>query len=233
MKSRPQSFKLLIPAILLCSVSLASAGEVGHSIKQKVSGMFAEAGCDYPPRHITLLAIKDEKKIEVWDTDADAGPRLVKEYEIFAASGNTGPKLVRGDYQVPEGVYSIVGLNPNSRYHLSMKLDYPNSFDRKMARCDGRSCLGGDIFIHGSSKSAGCLAVGDAAIEELYQIVSDAGMGRVRVVIAPHDFRKDDSASEFGVSPAWVPELYKNIQAEMATYRRAVSVENIQVSQIR
>jgi len=71
----------------------------------------------------------------------------VADYRITAASGTAGPKLREGDRQVPEGIYRIVGLNPNSRYHLSMKLDYPNAFDRHQAARDGRARPGSDIFI--------------------------------------------------------------------------------------
>ncbi len=231
MKYRLSHLKFLVPAIILCSVSLASAGQVDLSVSQNLKNTFAEAGCNYPPKRITLLAIKDERRIEVWDMDGNGGPRLVKEYEIYAASGCRGPKLRKGDYQVPEGVYSIVGLNPNSKYHLSIKLDYPNSFDREMAKCDGRDCIGGDIFIHGNHKSAGCLAVGDLGIEELYQLVSDTGMGRVRVIITPHDFRKgEDVAGIADASPSWVPALYRKLESEMSLYPRSYPPEAVQVS---
>ena len=70
------------------------------------------------------------------------------EYPILAASGVLGPKLREGDKQVPEGIYGAEALNPNSKFHLSIRLNYPNTFDRRMAQSDGRTQLGGDIMIH-------------------------------------------------------------------------------------
>ena len=86
---------------------------------------------------------------------------------ILAASGVSGPKR-EGDKQVPEGFYRIELLNPNSRYHLSLRVNYPNADDLERARQDGRalSTLGGDIMIHGGSASIGCLALGDPAVGE-------------------------------------------------------------------
>ena len=74
---------------------------------------------------------------------------------------------------MPEGVYRIVALNPNSSYHLSMKLDYPTEFDLSKARAEGRTRPGSDIFIHGKAVSIGCVAVGDDAIEEIFVLVRE------------------------------------------------------------
>ena len=71
-------------------------------------------------------------------------------YPIRAASGALGPKLREGDRQVPEGVYDIESLNPNSRFHVALRVGYPNAFDRQMAGREGRTALGGDIMIRAS-----------------------------------------------------------------------------------
>ena len=89
--------------------------------------------------------------------------------------GASGPKIQRGDKQVPEGVYGISYLNPNSAYHLSLGVNYPNAFDREMAAKDGRKNLGGDIMIHGKNVSSGCLAVGDEPAEELFVLAAEVG----------------------------------------------------------
>jgi len=205
------------------SSALASASPaVRVSAQAKLCKSFRDKGLAYPPRDVTFLVIKDEMNMEIWSKDDHGKDVLVDVYD-FVASGRCGPKLARGDLQVPEGFYKVVGLNPNSRYHLSMKLDYPNRFDIDMAKSDGRRSLGGDIFIHGNAKSMGCIAVGDRGIEELYQLVSDAGVGNVRVIIAPYDFRdmpivKINSAS----LPKWAPALYKDIEREMARFAKSV-----------
>jgi murein L,D-transpeptidase YafK len=112
---------------------------------------------------------------------------LIRDYYIQVASGGAGPKLRQGDRQVPEGIYRIVKLDPNSHYHLSMKLNYPNEFDLLHARQDGRKAPGSNILIHGKAVSIGCLAMGDEAIEELFVLTEHVGVEKVKVVIAPHD----------------------------------------------
>jgi murein L,D-transpeptidase YafK len=119
---------------------------------------------------------------------------------------------------VPEGIYRVEGLNPNSSYHLSIKLNYPNAFDLEHAKLDGRTGLGGDIFIHGKTVSIGCLAMGDEAIEELFVLINRIGIKNVRVIIAPHDFRNNTVEPGRDQLP-WVRELYALIQQELGRLR--------------
>jgi hypothetical protein len=100
---------------------------------------------------------------------------------------------------------------------LSMKVSYPNEFDQQMAQRDGRTRLGGDIFIHGKNVSIGCVALGDPAIEHLFTLVADTGMARTRVIIAPNDLRVA-GASTSGSMPLWVGQLYRNIAAALADF---------------
>ena len=144
---------------------------VGTRVESRLRTYFERAGVSYPPSRLTLIGLKDEMELEVW-VEKDGRWVFITTYDIYAASGNRGPKQTAGDLQVPEGVYRITELNPNSRFHLSMKLDYPNEYDRLMAHYNGRSNLGGNIYIHGRAKSKGCLAVGDANIEELFVLAA-------------------------------------------------------------
>lgn len=108
----------------------------------------------------------------------------VTTYGICAASGGLGPKRREGDRQVPEGFYAISYFNSASRFHLSMQVSYPNAADRRHGH--PRS-PGGEIMIHGNCVSAGCLALGDERIEELWVMATalrDRG-GRVRVHLYP------------------------------------------------
>lgn len=193
---------------------------LGPEARARLRPHFEKAGVAYPPRAATLVALKAERRLELWAEDA-RGQRFVREYEIQAASGRLGPKLVEGDLQVPEGLYRVLFLNPTSSYHLSMKLDYPNAFDRRQAARDGRRQLGGDIFIHGRAVSIGCIALGDPAIEELFVLAHDVGVPRLKAVIAPQDFRRQrpDAA---GLRPdvGWLPELYAQLERELRRYTR-------------
>jgi hypothetical protein len=192
---------------------VAQYGPAAHA---SLRPSFAKAGVAYPPAQIWLVAFKEERRVELW---AGSGQerRHIKDYAIQAASGAFGPKLRQGDLQVPEGVYGILWLNPNSSYHLSMKVDYPNAFDREKAAHDQRTSLGGDIFIHGRAVSIGCIALGDLAIEELFVLVARVGVAHVRVVIAPRDLRRAAAPALPG-GPSWLSELYAALGRELALF---------------
>jgi hypothetical protein len=192
---------------------------LGPYAEHKLSPYFAKAHVDYPPSQVAFLALKDEKKFELWARDTGEY-RLIRSYDIQAASGFAGPKLRQGDKQVPEGVYRIVGLNPNSNYHLSMKINYPNEFDLFHAQQEGRFQPGSDIFIHGKAASIGCLAMGDEAIEELFVLAAQVGKENIKVVIAPHDPRKQPLPAMVDGLPAWAGELYSTINSEVQELTR-------------
>jgi murein L,D-transpeptidase YafK len=109
--------------------------------------------------------------------------------------------------QIPEGFYRVESLNPNSSYHLSMRLNYPNEFDVAKAIVDGRTELGSDIFIHGSVASIGCIAIGDPAIEEVFVLAALTGVDAVTVIIVPVDFRVRELPDGNSLPP-WSEELY-------------------------
>ena len=189
------------------------------STKSKLNPYFTKAKVSYPPKEVTLIALKQEKKLELWARDSGEF-RFIRNYNIQAASGVAGPKLRQGDKQVPEGIYRIAGLNPNSHYHLSMKINYPNEFDLFHAGQEGRIAPGSDIFIHGKAVSIGCLAMGDEVIDELFVLTAQVGAENVKVVIAPHDLRNHPLKSESKSLPRWTPVLYSIISQEMKPYYR-------------
>jgi len=186
----------------------------GAYVKGKLNYYFAKAKVSYPPREVTFIALKQEKKLELWARDSGEF-RFIRDYYILAASGVAGPKLRQGDRQVPEGIYRIEELNPNSHYHLSMKLNYPNEFDIFHAWQEERTDPGSDIFIHGKTASIGCLAMGDDAIEELFVLTAQVGVENVKVVIAPHDPRAYPLKANSEELPEWTPELYSIISREI------------------
>lgn len=192
----------------------------GPAAEARLKPHFEKACVEYPPPRIALLAFKEEKRLELW-AGKGRGWALIRSYPILAASGTTGPKLRRGDRQVPEGIYRIEHLNPNSSYHLSMKLDYPNAFDRARAKEDGRTDLGGDIFLHGNAVSIGCIALGDPAIEELFVLAARVGIGRVTVISAPCDLRKPGSTVDTSALASWVPRLHQAIARALREFPMA------------
>jgi len=191
--------------------------QYGPAARARLAPAFSAARVRYPPRAVALLAFKEERILEVHARE-DRGPwRRIGSYPIQALSGKVGPKLAEGDLQVPEGVYAIESLNPNSRFHLALRLNYPNAFDRKRAEAEGRTRLGGDIMIHGNRVSIGCLAMGDQSIEDLFVLVADTGISRVEVVLAPTELIDADESSR----PAnpWDAELHAALRARLQALR--------------
>jgi murein L,D-transpeptidase YafK len=166
---------------------------------------------------LTLVALKEERLLEVWANRAEGPPRRIRSYPFTASSGGPGPKLREGDGQIPEGIYRIESLNPNSRYHLSIKLDYPNAFDRARGEEDGREKLGFDIFIHGKAVTIGCIPIGDEAIEDLFTLVAEVGVKKVKAILAPCDFRAGAEAPAIdGIG--WEGDLYELLREAMRPY---------------
>ena len=134
---------------------------------------------------LAVLVFKHERMVEVHAP----GWTEPRRYPMTGFSGTLGPKLCEGDGQIPEGVYGVEYLNPNSSFHLSLKVSYPNVSDKERAATDGRTNLGGDIMIHGGNATVGCIPIGDDAIEELFCVVAEVGKNNVSVIIAPYDMR--------------------------------------------
>jgi hypothetical protein len=177
---------------------------------------FELAGVDYPPQRIQLIAFKQNRRLELWAYQENRW-HYVHDYAVFAASGEMGPKLREGDKQVPEGFYRIVDLNPNSHFHLSLKLNYPNAFDWMQATREGRTKPGSNIFIHGSAWSSGCLAIGNRYVEELFYLVAKVGLEHAGVLIAPYDFRRWEITLN-GDEPPWIAGLYARLKLRLADF---------------
>ncbi len=192
--------------------------ELGTKIEARVK----HVGLHYPPSRIALVALKEEREVEVWGANADSGFVRIHTYPIRGASGVAGPKTRQGDLQVPEGQYRLSLMNPASQYHLSMKVSYPNKADRKQAGMERRAGLGGAIYIHGSNVSIGCIAIGDRAIEELFLLVGESGHANAEVIIAPADLRLQKAPHD---SRPWVMKRYERIVARLAKLGRPLGEE--------
>jgi murein L,D-transpeptidase YafK len=174
------------------------------------------AKLEYPPKQVVLVGLKAEQRLEVYAAGGDGRMHYLRSYPVLGASGTIGPKLRSGDRQVPEGLYRISALNPNSLFHVSLRIDYPNAHDRRRAAAEGRTDLGGDIMIHGGRFSIGCLAMGDRAVEELFVLAADTGLGNLRVILSPLDLRRRSLDRLVTHARPWTPELYGQIRAALA-----------------
>jgi murein L,D-transpeptidase YafK len=122
---------------------------------------------------VFIRIFKEESELEVWKQRDDGRYYHFKTYPICNWSGELGPKLKHGDRQAPEGFYTVTReqMNPDSKYHLAMNLGYPNPYDRAHRR------TGDFLMIHGKCKSAGCYAMTDALIEEIYAMARESFIG--------------------------------------------------------
>ena len=94
---------------------------------------------------------------------------------------------------------------------------FRSEFDRTKAKLEGRVNLGGDIMIHGKAASIGCLAMGDAAAEELFVLAAEAGVGAIDVILSPLDFRVHPDSKTDRDAPAWAGELHQQIGKALRT----------------
>ena len=193
--------------------------QYGPSARARLLPFFAAAGVPYPPSRFLLLGLKQERELQLYAAGLAQELAFIRSFAILGASGGLGPKLREGDRQVPEGVYRVVYLNPNSIAHLALALGYPNEFDRANADEDGResAILGGDIMIHGGSSSIGCLAMGDQTAEDLFVLAADAGLEHGVVVVSPVDFRRTELPAQFDSPTPWTPRLYAWLRNKLAT----------------
>ena len=139
---------------------------------------------------VFIRIFKQESELELWAENGDAY-LLVKRYPICKWSGTLGPKLKEGDLQSPEGFYSVTPdrLNPNSRFHLSFNVGFPNAYDKAHGR------TGSFLMVHGNCVSIGCYAMTDPGIEEIYGMVEAAlaaGQPSVQVHIFPFKMTGDN-----------------------------------------
>ena len=119
---------------------------------------------------VFVRIFKEESELEIWKQRDDGRFYHFKTYPICNWSGELGPKLAYGDKQAPEGFYSInpVLMNPNSKFYLSFNVGYPNAYDK----ASGRS--GDGVMVHGKCRSAGCYAMTDALMEEIYGLTRES-----------------------------------------------------------
>lgn len=172
-----------LAALLLTGILVAGCqpDEIGYGPKHQrplsmqIRGKMTDLDMTmYSP--ILLRIFKEESTLEVWKRKRNGKFALLKSYEICKWSGKLGPKVKEGDRQAPEGFYEIypAQMNPNSSYHLSFNLGFPNPYDRAHGR------TGSHLMVHGACSSRGCYAMEDAQIQEIYSLARDSFKGGQR-----------------------------------------------------
>lgn len=152
-----------------------SFGRVSEAFRKKEDTLrreFSAKKLAWPANYVYIRSFKYDSELEVWVRSKITDEfKLFKTYKVCAMAGALGPKRIEGDYQVPEGFYYINEFKPNSMYHLSLGLNYPNPSDVILS---DSVQPGGDIYIHGSCVTEGCIPITNPQIEELYVLTAHA-----------------------------------------------------------
>ena len=173
---------LLASAAIACAIALAGCETDGLSPAVSAKAMAPLSGemmalleqKNMPKESPILVRIfKEEAELEVWKQDSTGQYALLKAYPICRWSGELGPKVKQGDRQAPEGFYSIKPgqMNPNSAWYLSFDIGFPNTYDRANDR------TGQFLMVHGDCSSAGCYAMTDEQMGEIYALGREAFLG--------------------------------------------------------
>lgn len=216
----------LVPALRARALGVVATGgrrftlderlvEFSPAVEPRLRKACAAAGVAYPPNSLVLVGLKRERELRAYAPNDRGEMRFIRGWPVLAASGGPGPKLREGDRQVPEGIYAIESLNPNSRFHVALRVDYPSAEDLQCAKLDGRpiDSLGGDIMIHGSDVSVGCLAMGDQAIEEIFTLAAASGVKRAELLLCPS---AEPLAHVRTGTPLWLAARYRLLSERLA-----------------
>lgn len=188
---------------------------------------FLSKGLHFPPSKILLISYKAEGELQIWVKES-YGYDLFKIYEVCKKSGDFGPKRKQGDKQVPEGIYKINVFNPNSDYHLSLGVSYPNMSDRILSNA---SDLGGDIYIHGGCATVGCLPMTDDLMQEVYvlsALAKNKSQADIPIYLFPFKFNKLTEYIFYKEYPQNV-SFWENLKQEYYYFKENKFIRNYNV----
>lgn len=176
---RCAAYLRLSAVVVAASIALAVAGCARIEMPVHLKPLSSEAmhllGNKRMEVHapIFIRVFKAESELEVWKQRLDGRFHHFKTYPICTWSGQLGPKFKQGDKQAPEGFYIVNRhqMNPNSKFHLAFNLGYPNAFDKAHRR------TGDFLMVHGECSSAGCYAMTNSQMEEIYALAREAFIG--------------------------------------------------------
>jgi len=174
----------------------------GEWLLDRLNGQALRIG---DPIHIRIF--KQSRELELYLRGSEKF-ELYRTYPVCDMSGMLGPKRFEGDFQAPEGFYSVVPerLHPHSDFHLAFNLGYPNEFDRSMGR------TGSNIMIHGGCASNGCFAMTDYYMEQIYLLAEAALMnGQPEIGVEIYPFRMTEQNLAAHASSRWI-EFWRSLK---------------------
>jgi len=162
-------------ALAACNQTDEVARKANKPLSPQMLSLMSEKQMS-PQTPILVRIFKEESELEVWKVNSSGDYALLKTYPICRWSGELGPKVRMGDRQAPEGFYTITPgqMNPNSSYYLSFNLGFPNAFDKSYGR------TGEFLMVHGDCSSAGCYAMTDEQISEIFSVARESFAGGQR-----------------------------------------------------
>lgn len=193
-------------AIVIATVTLSACSNTPTipppadvPLSKETLALLAKKGMQ-PGSPVFIRVFKEESELEVWKQRDDGRFYHFKTYPICNWSGAIGPKERYADRQAPEGFYTITPalMNPNSKYYLSFNLGYPNAYDKSWGR------TGDSVMVHGNCRSAGCYAMTDALMEEIYGLTREAlKAGQPSFQLHAYPFRMTDARMAKEKSNKW------------------------------
>ena len=166
-------------AALMGQTVQAASGYPKHEAPVPPATVALMRGKNTSPAEPMLIRIyKKEAELEVWKRSASGRYIRLKTFPICRWSGQLGPKQKEGDRQTPEGFYAITAsqMNPNSKHYLSFDTGFPNAYDR------AQGATGSALMVHGTCSSAGCYAMTDTGMSEIYALMREAFRGGQKAV---------------------------------------------------
>jgi murein L,D-transpeptidase YafK len=162
-------------ALAGCNTDSSTSAVNGRHMQPLSERMLADIESKNMAKESPILVriFKEESELEIWKEDKSGRFALLHTYPICRWSGELGPKIKQGDRQAPEGFYTITPglMNPNSNYYLAINTGFPNAYDR----ANGRT--GAFLMIHGDCSSAGCYAMTDEQVAEIYSLARESFFG--------------------------------------------------------
>jgi murein L,D-transpeptidase YafK len=187
--------------------------------EDSLKAQFEAKGLVWPAKFVYIRSFKYDSQLEVWVKDKKKDPyKLFKKYKVCALAGNLGPKRFEGDYQVPEGFYYFNEFKAKSNYHLALGINYPNASDRKLS---DSIRPGGDVYVHGSCVTVGCIPLTDSPIEELYVLTANtrnAGQDFIPIHVFPVRFKKPKNQDKMAKFLELRPDYEPMVNSMMSVY---------------
>jgi murein L,D-transpeptidase YafK len=198
-----------------------------------VKNYFKEKNISYNNFNLFIRIFKKEMKLEVWVKEKSATTyTLLHPYDVCSNSGVLGPKRKEGDFQVPEGIYSVNHFNPVSNFHLSLGVSYPNKSDKILS---DKVHPGGAIYIHGNCVTIGCVPITDDKIKELYIMAVEArngGQAEIPIHIFPARLNNEGFRSlsaSYPESSALIP-FWRNLKVIYDDFEMSKTIRRVKVN---